>query len=49
MIKGESIHTQILGQNIYINFIGQIGRPTGIETTNIIGLGFSQIRLQPEF
>ena len=41
-------HTDI-GTERYINFIGQIGRPTGIETTNLIGLGFSQIRLQSEF
>ena len=46
--SGGSTHTYI-GTNIQKNLIGQTVRPTGIETTHLIGLGFSCRRIQSEF
>ena len=45
--KGDT-YTDI-GTDIHTHIIGQTERPTGIETTHLIGLGFSRRRIQSEF
>ena len=48
-VKGKSIQRQTSGQtNRHTNIRVQTGRPTGIDTTHINGLGFSRRRIQSE-
>ena len=42
------IYTDV-GTDRQTNLIGQAGRPTGIDTTHLIGLGFSWRKIQSEF
>ena len=45
-VKGKTTKIQMLGQYMYNNLIVYIGRNTGIDTTYLIGLGFSWRRTQ---
>ena len=44
-MKGKVTHIKTLGKIHIRNFIGKISKPTGIETTHLIRLVFSRIRI----